>query len=69
MARVDGGVSTVLERMSHVGVRTRMSGGDLFSSVIDDCSRPGDARIAPRAKKFCDIRANYDTETSPQIEC
>ena len=37
-----------------------MSGIDLYSSVLDDCSRPGDARIAPQAKKCCEIWANYD---------
>ena len=37
-----------------------MSGVDLCQSVLDDCSRPGHARIAPQAKKFCEIRANYD---------
>ena len=37
-----------------------MSGVDLYSSVLDDCSRPGDARIAPQAKKCCEIWANYD---------
>ena len=28
--------------------------------MLDDCSRLGDAHIAPQAKKFCEIRANYD---------
>ena len=37
-----------------------MSGVDLYSSVLDDCSRPGDASIAPQAKKCCEIWANYD---------
>ena len=28
--------------------------------MLDDCSRLGDAHIAPQAKKTCEIRANYD---------
>ena len=30
------------------------------SKVRSSTCRPGDARIAPQAKKFCEIRANYD---------
>ena len=37
-----------------------MSDVDLYSSVLDDSSRPGDARIAPQAKKCCEIWAKYD---------
>ena len=28
--------------------------------MLDDFSRLVDAHIAPQAKKFCEIRANYD---------